>query len=84
LGSAGMVKVELRCLPAPSGSTVPRVALARIEILDGRTPGEKQELVDSISAALSQALRAPAADPSVRLLEYPPGQFSIPHPDRAL
>jgi len=35
-----------------------------------------------VTRALSEALRAPAEDPSVRLVEYPASQFSIPYPDR--
>lgn len=58
------------------------VALARIEILEGRTSDEKRKLVDAVKAALSEALQAPAADPSVRLLDYPPSQFSVPYPNR--
>jgi phenylpyruvate tautomerase PptA (4-oxalocrotonate tautomerase family) len=58
------------------------VALARIEILQGRGPAEKQALVEAVGAALSEALQAPPEDPSVRLAEYPPEQFSIPYPDR--
>jgi phenylpyruvate tautomerase PptA (4-oxalocrotonate tautomerase family) len=56
------------------------VALARIEILEGRNPDEQRRLVDAVAVALSEALQAPAADPSVRLLEYPPARFSIPYP----
>ena len=58
------------------------VALARIEILEGRNADEQGKLIDAVSAALSEALKAPAVDPSVRLLEYPPARFSIPYPDR--
>src|SRR5438552_1927126 len=57
------------------------MALARIEIgpltreeaRDGRSP---------VRAALSEALQAPADDPTVRLAEYPREQFSLPYPDR--
>lgn len=58
------------------------VALARIETLEGRNADEQRKLVGTVAAALSEALKAPAADPSVRLLDYPPARFSIPHPDR--
>jgi phenylpyruvate tautomerase PptA (4-oxalocrotonate tautomerase family) len=58
------------------------VALARIEILEGRTPQEKRGMVDAVRAALSEALRAPADDPAVRLTEYPRERFSLPSPDR--
>jgi hypothetical protein len=63
-------------------STVHDVALARIEILEGRSPEERRQLVDVVAMALSDALEAPPADPSVRLLEYPRSQFLIPYPDR--
>jgi phenylpyruvate tautomerase PptA (4-oxalocrotonate tautomerase family) len=58
------------------------VALARIDILEGRTPEEKRGMVDAVRAALSDALRAPDDDPAVRLTEYPREQFSLPYPDR--
>jgi phenylpyruvate tautomerase PptA (4-oxalocrotonate tautomerase family) len=58
------------------------VALARVEILEGRTADEKRQLVDAVGGALCKALQAPAADPSVRLIEYAPSEFSIPYPDR--
>ncbi len=58
------------------------MALARIEILEGRTSDDKRKMVDAVTRALSEALQAPAADPSFRLLEYPPSQFSVPYPDR--
>jgi len=58
------------------------MALARIEIRQGRSSEEKRALVEAVSAALSEALQAPPEDPSVRLAEYPLEQFSIPYPDR--
>jgi phenylpyruvate tautomerase PptA (4-oxalocrotonate tautomerase family) len=58
------------------------MALARIEILEGRTRQEKRGMVDAVRAALSEALQAPDADPAVRLTEYPSDQFSLPYPDR--
>ena len=61
---------------------MPDVALARIEILEGRNADEQRKLIDAVAAALSEAVKAPEADPSVRLLEYPPARFSIPYPDR--
>lgn len=57
------------------------MALARIEILEGLTMPEKQALVEAVRCALSEALQAPPEDPSVRLAEYPRGQFTIPYPD---
>jgi phenylpyruvate tautomerase PptA (4-oxalocrotonate tautomerase family) len=38
-------------------------------------------MVDAVRAALSEALRIPAEDPTVRLTEYPRVQFSLPYPD---
>jgi phenylpyruvate tautomerase PptA (4-oxalocrotonate tautomerase family) len=65
-----------------SRGTLLDVALARIEILEGRSADEQRKLIDAVAAGLSEALKAPEADPSVRLLEYPPARFSIPYPDR--
>jgi phenylpyruvate tautomerase PptA (4-oxalocrotonate tautomerase family) len=58
------------------------LALARIEIHEGLTSTEKRAMVEAVRAALSEALRAPAEDPSVRLVEYPPDQYLLPYPDR--
>ncbi len=58
------------------------MALARIDILEGRTPEEKRAIVAAVRTALSEALQAPKDDPSVRLTEYPPEQYSLPYPDR--
>ena len=38
--------------------------------------------MEAVRAALSEALRTPDEDPAVRLLDYPPEQFSLPYPDR--
>jgi phenylpyruvate tautomerase PptA (4-oxalocrotonate tautomerase family) len=57
------------------------VALARIEILEGRNPEEKRAMVDAVRAALSEALRVPEEDPTIRLNEYPREQFSPPYAD---
>ncbi len=58
------------------------MALARIDILEGRTAGEKRAMVEGVRRALSEALRAPLEDPLVRLAEYPAGCFTLPYPDR--
>jgi phenylpyruvate tautomerase PptA (4-oxalocrotonate tautomerase family) len=58
------------------------VALARIEVLAGHTTAEKQQMVAAVRAALSESLQAPSEDPLVRLIEYPPGQFTVPYRDR--
>ena len=58
------------------------MALAHISVLEGRGTEEKRGLVDAIGRALSEALHAPAEDPSVRLIEYPSSHVLIPYPDR--
>jgi phenylpyruvate tautomerase PptA (4-oxalocrotonate tautomerase family) len=58
------------------------VALARIEILEGRSATERRGMVQAVRDALSEALRAPGEDPLVRLTEFSPGQFTLPYPDR--
>lgn len=39
-------------------------------------------MVDAVRGALSEALQAPEQDPTVRLLEYPAEQYSVPYPGR--
>jgi phenylpyruvate tautomerase PptA (4-oxalocrotonate tautomerase family) len=56
------------------------MALARIEILEGRTSEEKRSLLEAVRGALSEALQAPRDDPTVRLAEYPREHFLPPHP----
>ena len=58
------------------------MALARIEYLEGRSATEQRAMVQAVRGALSEALRAPAADPLVRLIEHSPGLFTLPYPDR--
>jgi phenylpyruvate tautomerase PptA (4-oxalocrotonate tautomerase family) len=58
------------------------MALARIEILEGRTGEEKRGMVDAVRAALSEALQSPDDDPAVRLAEYSREQFSVHYPER--
>ncbi|HTZ64276.1 MAG TPA: tautomerase family protein [Solirubrobacteraceae bacterium] len=58
------------------------MALARIEILEGRTVEAKQAMVMAVRQALSEALRAPDDDPLVRLTEYPAEQYTLPCPRR--
>jgi len=58
------------------------MALARIEILEGRTFDDKRRMVDAVRRGLSEALQAPADDPLVRLVEYPPSLFTVPYPER--
>jgi len=82
LAEESSVDLEIAADVVPGCGTVPGVALARIEILEGRDAEQQRKLVEAVSAALSEALEAPASDPSVRLLEYPHARFSIPYPDR--
>jgi phenylpyruvate tautomerase PptA (4-oxalocrotonate tautomerase family) len=56
------------------------MALARIEVLEGRGDAEKRGMVQAVRAALSEALRSPAEDPLVRLAEYPRHAFTVPYP----
>jgi phenylpyruvate tautomerase PptA (4-oxalocrotonate tautomerase family) len=58
------------------------MALARIEVLEGRTEEAKRGMVQVVRAALSEALQAPKDDPVVRLAEYPLSAFTVPYPDR--
>jgi phenylpyruvate tautomerase PptA (4-oxalocrotonate tautomerase family) len=58
------------------------VALARIEILTGRTAAYRREMVQAVRSALSESLQAPREDPLVRLVEYAANEFSLPYPDR--
>ncbi len=58
------------------------MALARIEILEGRTVDDKRKMVDVVRRGLAEALQAPSEDPLVRLVEHPPGLFTVPYPDR--
>lgn len=58
------------------------MALARIELLAGRTPADKRGMIDAVRAALSESLRAPENDPAVALVEHAPEHFSLPHADR--
>jgi phenylpyruvate tautomerase PptA (4-oxalocrotonate tautomerase family) len=71
---------------APAGArrspVMSYVALARIDILEGRSREEKREIVDAVRGALSEALQAPRDDPTVRLAEHPGEHFSLPYPDR--
>lgn len=53
------------------------MALARIEVLEGLGQEEKRSTVYAVRSALSDALRAPAEDAAVRLVEYPAEQFAI-------
>ena len=62
--------------------TLTRMALARIEVLDGRSAEEKRGMVAAVRSALSEALRTPEDDPMVRLLEISREHVALPYPDR--
>ena len=54
------------------------MALVRIEILEGRTRREKQELLDAVHEALVSALGVPRGDPALRVVEHNPANFLRP------
>jgi len=58
------------------------MALALIEIVEGRSADEKRGIVEAVRAALSDEPQAPEDDLTVRLAEYPREQFSRSYPDR--
>jgi phenylpyruvate tautomerase PptA (4-oxalocrotonate tautomerase family) len=58
------------------------MALALIEILQGRSVEDRAAMVHAVRGALSETLQAPAEDPSVRLVQYPREHFALPYPDR--
>jgi len=58
------------------------MALARIEIREGRSARDKRAILDAVRGALSESLRAPQEDPLVRLVEYPAEHYSLPYPER--
>jgi phenylpyruvate tautomerase PptA (4-oxalocrotonate tautomerase family) len=58
------------------------MALARIEVLEGRSDETKRGMVRAVRAALSATLQAPTDDPVVRLADYQRDAFTVPYPDR--
>jgi phenylpyruvate tautomerase PptA (4-oxalocrotonate tautomerase family) len=59
------------------------VALARIEILEGRSAHEKRELLDAVHEALIAALKVPPGDPMLRIVEHDRACLRLPTvPDR--
>lgn len=58
------------------------MALARIEILKGRSEQEKQQLLGAVHEALVSTLRVPRGDPALRIIEHDAANFqrpSVPH-----
>ena len=51
--------------------------LVRIEIREGRSPGEKQRLLDAVHDALVDAFRIPDHDRTQRLIELDAAAFEI-------
>ncbi len=63
-------------------TTMAVMALARIEILKGRSAQQKRELLTAVHDALVSALRVPPGDPALRIIEHDPADFhrpSVPH-----
>src|SRR6266545_788763 len=52
--------------------------LVRIEILKGRPPGERQQLLDAVHDALVEAFTIPEDDRTQRIVEHDPANFEIP------
>jgi phenylpyruvate tautomerase PptA (4-oxalocrotonate tautomerase family) len=59
------------------------MALVRIEVIRGRSPQEKRELLDAVRGALIASLRVPRGDPALRVIEHDRDCFelpTVPHP----
>jgi phenylpyruvate tautomerase PptA (4-oxalocrotonate tautomerase family) len=59
------------------------MALARIEVVKGRSPEEKRGLLDAVHEALVAALKVPRGDPALRIVEHDRSCFelpTVPHP----
>jgi phenylpyruvate tautomerase PptA (4-oxalocrotonate tautomerase family) len=54
------------------------MALARIEVLRGRSSDHKRELLSSLHDAIVCALKVPPGDPAVRVVEHDPESFLLP------
>jgi phenylpyruvate tautomerase PptA (4-oxalocrotonate tautomerase family) len=54
------------------------MALARINILEGRTPNRRAELMEAVHEALVVALEVPRGDPTLCVIEHDPGSVSLP------
>lgn len=60
------------------------MALATVEVLAGRAPEERRLILDGVRRALVTALKVPADDPTIRLIEHLPENLIVPprHSDR--
>lgn len=56
--------------------------LVRVEVRKGRSPSEKNALLEAVHSALVEALRIPEQDRTQRIYEYPPDSFEVP-PDKS-
>jgi phenylpyruvate tautomerase PptA (4-oxalocrotonate tautomerase family) len=54
------------------------MAIVRIEIIAGRSAEERKSLLDAVHAALTDALKVPDDDPTLRVVEYSPGDCRVP------
>jgi phenylpyruvate tautomerase PptA (4-oxalocrotonate tautomerase family) len=54
------------------------MALARIEVVKGRSSEEKRRLLDAVHEALIAALKVPRGDPALRIVEHDPACFELP------
>ena len=52
--------------------------LVRISVQNGRSSGEKKELLEAVHSSLVEALKIPHSDRNQRIREYPEGDFEIP------
>jgi phenylpyruvate tautomerase PptA (4-oxalocrotonate tautomerase family) len=54
------------------------MALVRIEVVKGRSPEERRELLDAVHEALIAALKVPRGDPTLRIVEHDLASFDLP------
>ena len=54
------------------------MALVRIEILAGRSPEEKRQLLDAVHDGLVAALHVPPGDATLRVVEHRPEDVALP------
>ncbi len=54
------------------------MALARIEVVKGRSPEQKRALLDAVHEALVTALEVPRGDPALRVVEHDRDCFQLP------
>jgi phenylpyruvate tautomerase PptA (4-oxalocrotonate tautomerase family) len=54
------------------------MALARIEVIEGRSSDQKRQLLDAVHRALVDVLQVPDDDPMVTLVEQPRDHVIVP------